>query len=93
MNQIMTACQNYQIEYGALPQASENSRLVAILCGDNPRKIECFAPSRNDLNPNHEVIDFWKTPFRITFRPDSKIEVISAGPDKIFGTQDDITNQ
>jgi len=35
----------------------------------------------------------WGTPFRITFGPNSDVSVISAGPDKIFGTPDDITNQ
>jgi hypothetical protein len=87
------ACQNYRTEYGTLPSASENKRLVAALCGDNPHKIEFLSLKKTDLNPNGELIDSWKTPLRSIFLPGSKVQVISAGPDKIFGTQDDITNQ
>jgi len=90
---IFTACQAYKIEYGTLPQVSENNRLKEILCGDNPRKMEFLTFRPNDVSSNGEMIDPWGTPFRITFDPDSKIHVISAGPDKIFGTPDDITNQ
>jgi type II secretory pathway pseudopilin PulG len=93
VSQIYTACQNYQIEYGTLPETSENYRLKKILCGDNPRKIEFLSLKTGQINPNGEIIDPWGTPFRITFDSDSKVHVISADPDKIFGTADDITNQ
>jgi hypothetical protein len=92
-SQVYTGCQSYMAEYGALPQTSENYRLIKILCGDNPRKIEFISLKPRQLSPNGEDIDPWKTPFRITFDPDFKIHVISAGPDKIFGTPDDIANQ
>jgi hypothetical protein len=91
--QICTACQNYATEYGTLPPTSENYRLIKILSGDNPRGIPFITLRPSDLSPNGEMIDPWKTPFRITFDPDSKVHVVSAGPDKIFGTPDDITNQ
>ena len=45
------------------------------------------------MNPNGEIIDPWKTPYRIIFDTDSKVHIVSAGPDKIFGTPDDITSQ
>jgi hypothetical protein len=90
--QICTACQYYVIEYGALPPTSENYRLKKILCGDNPRGIAFLNLRSSDFSLNGEMIDPWKTPFRIAFDSDSKVHVISAGPDKIFGTPDDITN-
>jgi type II secretory pathway pseudopilin PulG len=92
-NQIYTACLAYKTEYGTLPENSENYRLIKILCGDNPRKIEFLSLIPRDVNPNGEMIDQWGTPFRITFDSDAKIHVVSAGPDKIFGTPDDITNE
>ena len=91
--QIYTACQAFRTEYGGLPESPENCRLKKILGGDNPRGIEFLFTRPTDLNPNGEMIDPWGTPFRITFDPDSKVHVISAGPDKIFGTADDIPNQ
>jgi hypothetical protein len=91
--QICIACQNYVTKYGTLPPSSENYRLTKILCGDNPRGITFINLMPSKLNPNGEMIDPWGTPFRITFDPNFKVHVISAGPDKIFGTPDDITNQ
>jgi hypothetical protein len=55
--------------------------------------METKALEPGDQNPQDEILDPWGIPFRITFDPDSKTHVISAGPDKIFGTPDDITNQ
>jgi len=90
---IGVGCQAYETEYGTLPPTLENHRLIKILCGDNPHKIEFLSLKPSDISPNGEMIDPWGTPFRITFDSDSKVLVISAGPDKIFGTPDDITNQ
>jgi type II secretory pathway pseudopilin PulG len=92
-NQIFSACTAYHAEYGELPSTSENYRLVKILVGDNPRKIEFLSLKPSDLTPNGDMIDSWGTPFRIGFDSASKVHVVSVGPDKIFGTPDDITNQ
>ena len=92
-NQIGAACFGYYTEYGEMPKTSDNSHLRRILCGDNQRKIEFLNLRPRDMSPNGGMIDPWGTPFRITFDPDSKVHVISAGPDKVFGTPDDITNQ
>jgi hypothetical protein len=92
-SQIIIACYAYYAEYGSLPEVSENGRLMKILGGENPRAIGFINLQSGQLNANGEMIDPWRTPFRITFDPDSKVHVISAGPDKIFGTPDDITNQ
>jgi hypothetical protein len=90
--QISVACETFRMEYGALPETTENYRLKKILCGDNLRKIEFISLKLRDVNVNGEMIDPWGTPFRIMFDDDFKVHVISAGPDKIFGTPDDITN-
>jgi len=92
ITQIFTASQGYRTEYGELPESSENYRLKKILCGDNQRGIAFLVVKPSDLNPNGEMTDPWGTPFRIIFDSNSKVHVISAGPDKIFGTADDITN-
>jgi hypothetical protein len=92
-NQVYIACQSYLTEYRTLPQTSENYRLIKILCGDNPRKMEFISLKPRQVSPNGEDIDPWGTPFRIIFSSGTNVDVISAGPDKIFGTPDDITNQ
>jgi hypothetical protein len=93
ISQITTACENYKNEYFVLPDSTENYRLTKVLCGDNPRKIAFLTPGPSDMNANGELIDPWGTPFRITFDAKSGPHAVSAGPDKIFGTKDDITNQ
>lgn len=96
--QIETACLAYMTEYGALPSTSENYRLIKILKGEskmegNPRAIAFLTVKPEDLTTNGELIDPWKIPYRITFDANSKVHVLSAGPDKVFGTPDDMTNQ
>jgi len=91
--EIETACAAYKEEYGTLPQTSENYQLIKILQQDNPRKISFLENNSNDFNSNGEIVDPWGTPFRITFDSDSKVHAASAGPDKVFGTPDDVTNQ
>ena len=41
---------------------------------------------------NRIPVDAWGTPFRYTKFDEETFEVRSAGPDKIMGTEDDITN-
>ena len=47
----------------------------------------------NQMDSRDELVDGWGTPFRISYLSDSEVSIVSAGPDKIFGTPDDITNQ
>ena len=75
------------------PDASNNARLIMILSGDNPRKIEFIKLKPPVLNSNGEVQDEWGMPLQISIGVHTKIRVTSAGPDKIFGTPDDIANQ
>ena len=90
--QLETACFAYLTEYGTLPPTSENYRLIKILSEDNPRKIVFLNLRPIDLSPNGELLDPWGTPYRITFDSNSKVHMVSAGPDKVFGTPDDVTN-
>jgi hypothetical protein len=84
ISSIETACLNYKTEYYELPDTSDNARLI---------KIPFLLVKATDFNSNGEEVDPWGTPLRITFDADTKVRVVSAGQDKIFGTADDITNQ
>jgi len=96
MQAIATAFVGYDHDCGALPPSSENYRLVKALDGDNLRKASYFSPHSIQINANREYIDAWGTPLRFSFTPETDVLdvlIISAGPDKTFGTPDDITNQ
>ncbi len=46
------------------------------------------------IPPVPEIYDPWGTPLDYRYVPDDNFpELVSAGPDKIFGTTDDITNR
>lgn len=97
MYQLAVSCTLYETEYGTYPSTSENYRLYIILNGgnfltDNPRKIQFMSFNAKDISPNGEVLDPWKTPYRIVF-DDKGVLVTSAGKDKLFGTKDDLTNR
>ena len=42
------------------------------------------------LNSGGEIMDYWKTPFRIEFAGQTNFIIRSAGPNRKFGDKDDI---
>ena len=88
MGMIEAIFANYIQDSGAVPVSSENYRLVQIFA-----KKSDFTRNSHTVNANQEFIDGWGTPFRISVESKDSIVILSAGPDKIFGTADDITNQ
>jgi len=91
-DRIRHACLNYAMEYNRLPPDSDNKRLTAALIGDNARHIQFLWLTKTELNANNEMIDNWGTPLKVTFQGASGIQITSAGPDKIFGTADDVVS-
>lgn len=91
--QISLACQHYKQEYGTYPELPENKTLIAVLTGENPRKIVFFEPNPKQLNEQKEILDMWGTPIRIALLPDTPPSFVSAGKDKTFGTSDDIKDK
>jgi hypothetical protein len=87
---VRDACLAYATVFNRLPPDSENSKLTAALLGQNSRGIAFLSLPAREINDNNEIIDHWGTPLKIVFQGASGIQVISAGPDKVFGTPDDI---
>lgn len=87
---IENACLNYMMEYNQFPPATDNKTLAAALLGDNPRHIVFLALTPSQLNADHEIIDQWGTPFRVSLQGGTGVRIVSAGPDKVFGTSDDV---
>ena len=85
------ASRAYKEEFGNYP-AGKPKEIVSALTGKNPRNIEFMILRKRDLNESGEMIDFWNTPFRFERVSDAEpLQLTSAGPDKTFGTQDDVT--
>jgi hypothetical protein len=45
---------------------------------------------RKYIDPKGHFLDAWGTSYRITFIGPKAVEIRSAGPDKQFGTKDDV---
>jgi hypothetical protein len=82
------AIKSFQVEYGFVP-SGENSNVVRILAGDNPKKIVYLNFRRLEENPN-VMFDPWKTPYQFEFFQGTNFIIRSAGKNKIFDTMDDI---
>jgi hypothetical protein len=81
-----------RMDNGPFPKNLDNHTFQADLSGAYAGRIYInFKPS--EVNDKGELIDEWGTPFRIWYISDKEIGITSAGPDKTFGTADDITNQ
>lgn len=93
MSLIEVIFQNYMLDNGVIPSSSENYLLVQTFSGKSLEGKSYFTPNSRVLNANQEFIDGWGTPLRIRIESKDKIVITSAGPDKVFGTPDDISNQ
>ena len=85
---VIWALKGYESEYAALPPG-ENSNVVKVLSGDNPKKIVFLNYRRTNEHPD-EIVDPWLTPLQIQFFQQTNFVIRSAGKDKVFGNADDI---
>lgn len=61
------------------------------LLGENARGIKFFSVNPKSVNSSGEFTDPWKTPYEMNI-VQTNYTIRSAGPNRIFGDEDDITN-
>lgn len=71
----------------------ENEEIFVALRGKNPKKIRYLPDQFPGLQDDGRVVDRWGTPWRFHALSGREMEVLCAGPDCLFGTQDDIGHQ
>jgi hypothetical protein len=79
------------MDSGTWPKKMDNAGLFDILSGADSGKVY-IAFKTEQISLNGELVDEWGTPLRVTRVSDTELKIESAGPDKIFGTADDISN-
>lgn len=79
----------YRRALGSVP-AGMNDQIVSALQGGNLRGLMVFPSKHAALSPQGELLDRWGTPYWFHAQSSTKMDVISAGPDKQFGTADDV---
>lgn len=68
----------------------ENAEITAALAGDNELKFAFLSRRHRAINAKGELCDRWGTPFRFHQLSGRQMEIRSAGPDRKFGTPDDV---
>jgi hypothetical protein len=67
-----------------------NAEITAALAGDNALELVLIPREHRAVNSDGELCDRWGTPFRFHQISGEHMEIRSAGPDRTFGTDDDV---
>lgn len=68
-----------------------NYEITNALLGDNKRKTAFISASNSRINKDGELVDQWNTPYHFHSESSTKLNIRSAGPDRVMYTTDDIT--
>ena len=77
--------------FGGNP-VGENDEIAAALMGANPKRLAFLPQQGAFLDSSGRLIDRWGTPYFFHALSGSKMEIVSAGPDRRHHTADDITS-
>lgn len=79
----------YRFAFGENPVGVENFEFTEQLLGKNPKQVVFIATDSPALRGN-ELVDRWGTPYFFHPMSEEDMDLRSAGPDRLFWTQDDI---
>ncbi len=86
---VHSVLENFRRAFGGNP-VGENEEIFAALRGKNPTGIRFLPDEFPGLQSDGTAQDRWGTPWRFHALSGQNMEVMSAGPDRIFGTDDDL---
>jgi hypothetical protein len=66
-----------------------NSEIMKAVLGDNLKQAKIGAPEGQSLNGKGELVDRWGSPYFFHQVSKTKMEIRSAGPDRVMWTGDD----
>ena len=87
---IAEALAQYRRVFGRNPPGGGNAEIVAGLLGGNAKKLAVIPPDLPAVNAAGEMTDRWGTPFHFHPVSGTVTEVVSAGPDRLLWTADDV---
>lgn len=67
-----------------------NEEIAAALMGKNKVKLEFLRPPSQALNAANQLVDRWGSPLYFHAVARDRLDIRSAGPDRVLWTQDDI---
>jgi len=80
----------YRRVYVQNPVAGVNEEVVEALTGKNARNLALISPDHPAINPDGKLVDKWGMPYFFHALSGEHMEISSAGPDRKFGTHDDV---
>lgn len=89
IDQIGLMFRDYRTLMGSNPVGT-NAEIIEAVSGENPKKARLGPPDGQQLNGRGELMDAWGTAYFFHQKSATDMEIHSAGPDKQFGTPDDI---
>ena len=81
----------YRLRFGGNPVGS-NAEIVRELDGANPAQARYLPAELKRLNERGELLDAWGTPYFFHQESADRMEVRSAGADRILWTSDDVVS-
>ncbi len=89
LDKVRHMVRDYHTLMGENPVGT-NAEIMQALMGGNSRQATLGPAEGQQLNGKGELVDFWGTPYFFHQLSADKMEIHSAGPDKIMGTADDL---
>jgi hypothetical protein len=89
IDKISLMFRDYRTLMGSNPTGT-NAEIIQSVNGGNPKQAKLGPPEGQQINARGELIDVWGTAYFFHQKSASDMEIHSAGPDKQFGTSDDI---
>jgi len=80
----------YNGNNGVLYTGFSNQEVTQQLLGNNSAQRAFIDKNHPRINDNGELVDKWQTPYEFHFLSARRVEVISAGPDRVPHTEDDL---
>jgi hypothetical protein len=88
-NKVRHMISDYHTLMGENPVGT-NAEIMKAVVGGNARQAVLGPPDGQTLNDKGELVDQWGTPYFFHQMSANRMDIYSAGPDKIMGTADDI---
>ncbi len=92
LDRVRLMFRDYRTVAGENPVGT-NAEIMRTLMGDNARQATLGPPEGQSLNAAGELVDRWGTPLFFHQLSKTVMEIRSAGPDRIMGTEDDIVTR
>ena len=88
LENVQLTLRDFRTRMGGNPTGS-NAEITRAFMGNNPKGMRLPAPDGSSVNGEGELCDRWGTPYFLHQVSKDRMEVRSAGPDKVMWTGDD----